>query len=191
MKKNLFIILLLLAAGGVIWLWASSQTSKSTTYQTEQTKPRGEETFNMKIQSSAFGEGQPIPKKYTCDGDGVNPPLNFSDIPSKTQSLALIVDDPDAPAGTWVHWLVWDMDPAVTSLAENSAPSGATQGKTSFGQNVYGGPCPPAGQHRYYFKLYALDTKLKLPSYSTVAELNSAMQGHIITQAELMGTYGR
>ncbi len=146
---------------------------------------------SMIISSSAFAEGQTIPKKYTCDGDGVNPPLEFKDVPAEAKSLALIIDDPDAPVGTWTHWILWNISPLTTSIAENSVPTEALQGKTSSGQNNYGGPCPPSGQHRYFFKIYALDTMLKIPTRSTADELIQAMSGHIISQAELMGKYGR
>jgi hypothetical protein len=147
----------------------------------------------MKITSPQFLDGENIPVQYTCDGAGVNPPLNFSEVPPGIKSLALIMHDPDAPvSGGWTHWTLWNIDPAIRSLAENSAPSLAVQGKTSSGQNNYGGPCPPSGTHHYYFKLYALDTVLKeLPSYSEKTELEQAMAGHILAQAELVGLYSR
>ena len=145
----------------------------------------------MQISSSAFRHNQNIPAKYTCDGENISPPLEFKDAPGKASTLALIVDDPDASGGDWVHWLVWNITPAVSSIPENSAPEGAIQGTTDFGNQKYGGPCPPSGTHRYFFKLYALDAKLTLPSYSTKADLLKAMEGHIITQAELIGLYSR
>lgn len=145
----------------------------------------------MQITSSAFLDQQAIPSKYTCDGDGVNPPLEFKNIPPLAKTLALIVDDPDAPAGTWTHWTLWNMASSTPGVAENSVPQGAVQGKTSSGQNSYGGPCPPSGTHRYFFKLFALDEKLHLPSYSTVDKLVEAIQGHILDQAQLVGLYSR
>ncbi len=145
----------------------------------------------MLIFSTAFGPGSPIPQKYTCDGEDANPPLGFSNVPKDTVSLALVMDDPDAPAGVWVHWLLWNMEPSTVQIAENSVPAKAIQGQASSGRNAYGGPCPPSGRHRYFFKLYALDTKLNLPSYSSATELEQAMVGHVLAKAELMGTYGR
>ncbi len=142
----------------------------------------------MKITSSAFENNGNIPSKYTCDGEGINPPLNFSDIPASTQSLALIVDDPDAPSGTFVHWTVWNIDPKSTGIEENSIPSGAVQGMTSYGKEGYGVPCPPSGVHRYFFKLYALDAKLYLPSVRADS-LEKAMIGHTLAQAEIIGLY--
>lgn len=144
----------------------------------------------MKITSSAFENNGNIPSKYTCDGEGINPPLNFSDIPASAQSLALIVDDPDAPSGTFVHWTVWNIDPKSTGIEENSIPAGATQGMTSYGKEGYGVPCPPTGIHRYFFKLYALDTKLYLPSVRADS-LEKAMIGHTLDQAEIIGLYTR
>ena len=145
----------------------------------------------MQLTSSVFLNNQNIPSKYTCDGDGVNPPLGFKDAPKEAVTLVLIVDDPDAPAGTWVHWTLWNIDPATTSIVENSTPPKSIAGQTSSGQNVYGGPCPPSGMHRYFFKLYALDNKLSLSSFSLKEELEKAMQGHVILQAELVGLYSR
>ncbi len=145
----------------------------------------------MKIQSYAFGNNQIIPSKYTCDGENINPPLEFVDVPKNISTLVLIVDDPDAPMGTWVHWTVWNIAPDINLVAENSVPQSSVQGKTSSGQNVYGGPCPPSGTHRYFFKLFALDSKLTVPSYSTAADLEKAMQGHILDEAELVGLYKR
>jgi len=145
----------------------------------------------MQISSPAFQNNQNIPPKYTCDGDDINPPLTLAGIPSGTRSLALIVDDPDAPPGDWVHWLVWNIKPDTTSIAENSVPVGAVEGTTDFGRPDWGGPCPPSGIHHYQFKLYALDTELALPSSTKKAELEQAMQGHILDQTVLIGLYQR
>lgn len=144
----------------------------------------------MKIWSSAFADKEAIPSRYTCDGDDINPPLQF-DVPSSAKSLALIVDDPDAPRGTWVHWVVWNIDPNTSEIKEDSVPKSSRQGINDFGNMSYGGPCPPSGTHRYFFKLYALDVSLNIPSRSAKADLEKAMQGHIIERAEMIGLYRR
>lgn len=150
----------------------------------------------MELKSSAFQPGEMIPAKYTCDGPDVSPPLSWSDPPAGTRSFALISDDPDAPVGTWVHWVMWNIPPSARALEENlpkkdSLPNGAKQGTTDFRRIGYGGPCPPSGTHRYFFKLYALDTTLDLPPTTTKKALEKATQGHILAQAELMGKYRR
>ena len=145
---------------------------------------------NMKLSSSAFEDDEAIPSEYTCDGADVSPPLTFSDVPENTKSFVLIVDDPDAPMGTWVHWLIWNIpaNKTVFSKGENITFS---QGRNDFGKLDYGGPCPPSGTHRYFFKLYALDTTLELNEGATKKQLESAMAGHILEEAQLMGTYKR
>jgi Raf kinase inhibitor-like YbhB/YbcL family protein len=145
----------------------------------------------VKISSSAFDHKELIPVKYTCDGMDMNPPLTIQNIPPEAKSLALIVDDPDAPRGMWVHWVVWNIDPGTKEIKENSVPAGAKQGMNDFGKSDYGGPCPPSGTHRYFFKLYALDTTLNLGPDTTKATLEAAMKGHIIAQAETIGLYKR
>lgn len=147
---------------------------------------------NMKITSSAFLHNTNIPSKYTCDGENVNPPLQFLDVPESTKSLVLIVDDPDAPAKTWVHWVVYNINPSVKEIAENSVPQGSTEGVTDFGKHGYGGPCPPSGTHGYFFKLYALD--FIIPSLDILVNkevLEKVMKGHIIDKSELIGFYSR
>jgi len=144
----------------------------------------------MTISSSEFQANETIPTKYTCDGEDINPPLEFSDVPESAKSLALIVDDPDAPGGTWTHWILWDIDSKTAKIEENTLPK-ATQGITSFGDVGYGGPCPPAGTHRYFFKLYALDVKLDLPGGVNRSLLEDAMKGHVIEEAQLIGLYSR
>jgi Raf kinase inhibitor-like YbhB/YbcL family protein len=144
---------------------------------------------SLRTYSSAFGNYGYMPSRFTCDGDDVNPPFVFENIPSGTQSLALIVDDPDAPGGTWVHWVVWNISGAATGVNENTVPAGAVQGRNDFGNNDYGGPCPPFGVHRYFFRLYALDASLSLPAGSTKAQLEAAMAGHIIGEARVIGLY--
>jgi len=149
------------------------------------------------LTSKAFDNGGNIPKKFTCDGPDVSPALAWNDPPVGTRSLALISDDPDAPMGTWVHWVAFDIPAGTRELPEGVAktadlPGGGRQGRTDFGRVGYGGPCPPPGKpHRYYFKLYALDAQLSLKPGSTKADVEKAMKGHILAQAELMGRYGR
>ena len=148
------------------------------------------------VTSSAFEEADMIPSKYTCDGENISPPLQWEALPKATKSIALISDDPDAPMGVWVHWVVWNIPVAAGGLAENVPPdkvlpNGAKQGITDFQRHGYGGPCPPSGTHRYYFKVYALDTEINVVNSSTKAELLCAMEGHIIAEGQLMGKYQR
>lgn len=145
----------------------------------------------MKISSIAFQPDSKLPTKYTCDGEGVSPPLTIGEVPENTKSLALIVDDPDAPAGIWVHWVLFNIPPSTVEISENSVPQNSMQGVTSYGDNKYGSPCPPSGVHRYFFKLYALDIMLDLPASTTAQDLEKTMDGHILDQAELMATYNR
>ena len=150
----------------------------------------------MKITSSAFAEGNMITAKYTCDGRDISPPLEWKDVPSGTKSFALISDDPDAPRGTWVHWVIYNIPPNVTKFDENiprdkEFKNGMRQGSNDWPQIGYGGPCPPSGTHRYYFKLYALDTMLGLKPEATKAQLAQAMKGHILAEAQLMGKYSK
>lgn len=145
----------------------------------------------LALTSPAFEPGGRILKKFTCEGPGISPPLEISNIPEGTRSLALIVEDPDAPVGNWVHWVVWNIHPRTLILPEGRVPRGARQGINDFRSRSYGGPCPPDGEHRYFFRLYALDSKLKLGRKSTKADLLAAMEGHVLAQAELMGRYER
>ena len=142
----------------------------------------------LTLTSPAFQEGQYIPEKYTCDGEDINPQLEFGNIPKDAQSLALIIEDPDAPNGTWTHWLIWNIPPLHT-IMENEAPG--IQGRNDFGHNNYGGPCPPSGTHRYYFRLYALSQKLNLPEGASKEELLKAIDPVRLAKAELMGKYSR
>ncbi len=164
--------------------------------------PESKAHQSMTITSSAFQQNDSIPRAYTCDGgppsheatDGqsnMNPPLEISGVPAGAKSLALIVDDPDAPGGTWVHWLIWNINPKTKEIAGHSVPQGATEGTTSFGKPGYGGPRPPRGTHHYFFKLYALDTALNLPPGTDKTALESAIKGHILEHAELVGLYCR
>ena len=145
----------------------------------------------LNISSPAFEMNGLIPAKYTCDGLNVNPPLVIGGVPSGTKSLALIVDDPDAPMGIWVHWVVWNVKPTTREIKESSVANGAVEGVNDFRRNAYGGPCPPSGTHRYFFKLYALDTSLELSPNMNKAGLESAMKGHVLSQTEFVGIYKR
>jgi len=145
----------------------------------------------MRISSKAFGQNEQIPKKYTCDGSDINPPLQFQGIPADARSLALIVDDPDAPMGTWVHWVVWNINPKTAEIKENDVPKGSMQGMNDFGKHDYGGPCPPSGTHRYFFKLYALDMILNISPSTAKPALEASMKGHILAEAQLIGIYQR
>ena len=150
----------------------------------------------MEVQSPAFTFGQSIPQQHTCDGADQSPALNWSDVPKGTKTFALIADDPDAPSGTWVHWVLFNLPGQTNSLpqglAKTDSAAGAIQGRNDFGKIGYGGPCPPPGKaHRYFFKLYALDITLDLKSGATKQDVEQAIQGHVLAQAELMGTYQR
>lgn len=140
----------------------------------------------MKISSPDFKHNEFIPRKFTCEGEDINPALVIEEIPRQAQSLSLIVDDPDAPMGTWVHWVLYDI-PMVNRIGENSIPG--KQGINNFGRRDYGGPCPPSGTHRYFFKIYALDGMLNLKEGISKGELEKMMQGHILDRAELVGLY--
>lgn len=173
-KKGLVILFLVLVAG-------CAQTDINEV----------EQMGELKLTSPAFENKGNIPSKYTCDGDNVNPPLNIEGIPEKAKSLVLIIDDPDAPAGTWEHWIVWNI-PITATIEENTVPEGATQGLNDFKVHEYRGPCPPSGTHRYVFKLYALDTTLNLHVDSLKQDVENAMNnGHIIAQTQLIGLYSR
>lgn len=155
--------------------------------------------MTFELTSRAFGEGERIPTRHTCDGPDVSPPLSWSDAPAATKAFALICDDPDAPRGTWVHWVLYDVLTGIAALPEG-VPSkevlpnlgGAKQGRSDFGRIGYGGPCPPPGKpHRYFFKLYALDRALGLQAAARKVDVEREMQGHVLAHAQLMGTFGR
>lgn len=150
----------------------------------------------FKLTSTAFSHGNPIPRKYTCDGEDISPRLQWGDPPRDTQSFALIVNDPDAPVGTWVHWVLYNLPAEVRALQEAvppdaELPNGGRHGQNSWRRLGYGGPCPPSGSHRYFFELYALDTALDLDAGASKKQLLQAMEDHILAQTELMGTYAR
>jgi Raf kinase inhibitor-like YbhB/YbcL family protein len=142
----------------------------------------------LTVTSPAFENSKNIPSKYTCDGNDVNPPLNIEGIPKEAKSMVLIVEDPDAPMGLWIHWVVWNIPPTST-IKENSAPG--TQGLNTSRSHSYGGPCPPSGTHRYFFKVYALDTILDLRSNSEKENVEEAIQGHALAKGEIIGLYRR
>ena len=179
-QKFIFLAFLLLIFIGVYLYFMSGKP-----------KEKKEQNTMISVTSPQFINNKSIPKKYTCDGINVNPPLVIDNIPAGTKSLALIVDDPDAPGGTWSHWLVWNIDPKTKEIQENEVPSGVIVGKNDFGDMKYDGPCPPSGTHHYFFRLYALDVKLNLPSGSERKILENSMEGHIIDKTELMGKYSR
>ncbi len=205
MRKTIIIAVALVCIG-LLFLYIQQQRSFPIS-PTSLARP------SMQLTSRAFQHNQAIPSKYTCDGQDVNPPLSLRDVPYGAKSLVLIVDDPDAPGDTWVHWIVWDIKLKIKGLQEGSfqfgegegaLPPGFVEGTTSFGSTGYGGPCPPSGTHRYFFKLYALDVgELDLPvqwpanalspgsSSATKSDLENAMKGHILAQAELIGLYQR
>lgn len=158
---------------------------------------QGREDASMKLTSSAFAAGAPLPSQYTCKGNDVSPALEWSGAPGHTASFAIIMDDPDAPSGTWVHWVMWNIPQRTHSLREGvprneKVDDGSRQGRNSFGKVGYNGPCPPPGQtHRYFFRIYALDQSLNLQPGASRSELDGAMRGHILAQGEYQGTFHR
>jgi len=151
-------------------------------------------SMSFQITSSAFSAGNAIPAVYSCKGKDISPPLAWSQPPAGTQSLVLIMDDPDAPVGTWDHWVVFNLPASLTELKEGASttlPAGAITGRNSWKRSDYGGPCPPGGTHRYFFKLYALDTALNLTDKASKKDVETAMSGHILSQTELMGTFSK
>lgn len=183
-KKVLFLFML-----AYLLLFLQCKVQKS--YQQE-----GDNEMKIKITSSSFEEGGFIPKKYTCDSINISPPLEWADIPGETKSIALICDDPDAPMGTWVHWVLYNLPFNINKLPENIPAekvleNGTTQGTNDFHKIGYGGPCPPEGMHRYYFKIYALDAELDVGVGLSKEELLKAMKGHVLAEGQLMGKYSR
>jgi hypothetical protein len=156
------------------------------------TPVEGDQTMAFKITSPAFAHQESVPVQYTCDGDDISPPLQWTEPPANTQSFALIMDDPDAPVGTWDHWILFNIPAGVRELPAAAAPpAGSVEGNNSWRHTGYGGPCPPGGKHHYFFKLYALDTILNLAAGANKDDVLAAMAGHILAQTELMGTYTR
>lgn len=191
MKTFRLVLMVALATAVVALMCSSKENPKGGEKKKEGTK------MSLKLTSPAFRDGERIPQKYTCEGKDVSPPLEWSGAPEGTKSFALICDDPDAPMGTWVHWVVYNIPNTTNSLLEavpkgDVVLGGVSQGMTSFGWVGYGGPCPPRGPaHRYFFKLYALDTLLNLEPGVTKEKLLKAMEGHILATAQLMGLYSR
>jgi Raf kinase inhibitor-like YbhB/YbcL family protein len=173
-----------------VWVIIVSSCSSTQNTTKETTEPT-EAAVTMELKSDAFASGQSIPAKYTCTGKNISPALMWSNAPAGTQSFALIVDDPDAPMGTWVHWVLYNIPSSTTSLPEATDANGISVGKNSSNHMSYDGPCPPSGTHRYFFKLYALDSTLSLSPGATKQQLLDAMKGHILAQGELMGTFSK
>jgi Raf kinase inhibitor-like YbhB/YbcL family protein len=144
---------------------------------------------NVNISTPAFAPGKPMPAAYAYKGQNISPEVRIGNVPANARSMVLIVDDPDAPSGLWTHWLVWNLPADTTSIPEGKLPAGAVQGKNSSGHVRYDGPAPPSGTHRYFFRLYALDTTLHLPSGSDRAALLAAMEGHVVGAGETFGVY--
>ncbi|HYX28011.1 MAG TPA: YbhB/YbcL family Raf kinase inhibitor-like protein [Pyrinomonadaceae bacterium] len=170
------------------------QTLNSSSSTAVSQTPAQAAAASIKLSSSAFKDSGPIPKQYTCDGVNISPPLEWTGIPKTGKTIAIIADDPDAPAGTWVHWIVYNLPAESIGLIENTPATdeikgGGFQGRNDFKDIGYGGPCPPSGTHRYFFKIYALDSELPLKAGATKAEVENAMAGHIVGQGQLIGTY--
>ena len=185
-------LLLLVICLAIVVVGCSS--GPSPTASPEEERPAAVAPFVLT--STAFAEGESIPRKYTCDGENISPPLQWRDVPEGTRSFALVADDPDAPGGTWDHWLLYNLPAEARSLPEGVPPDAELSDSSRHGQNSwpqlgYGGPCPPSGTHRYFFKLYALDTVLELDAGANKERLSQAMEGHVLAEAELMGTYAR
>jgi Raf kinase inhibitor-like YbhB/YbcL family protein len=188
--RKIFPTLLMLTLFALVMSDCRSGLSPTVSPQT------GGQTMSFKLTSTAFASGESIPRKYTCDGEDISPPLQWSDPPQGTRSFALIADDPDAPLGTWVHWVLYNLPAEARTLSE-AVPSdadladGSRHGQNSWRRLGYGGPCPPGGTHRYFFKLYTLDKMLDLSAGANEKQLLKAMAGHILAQTELMGRYTR
>ena len=199
MKRAFLLLLLLLSACAAPTRTATPPPAiaEPATFALNPTEPAElptEANRPLQLTSDAFTNGQSIPAKYSCLGKNTSPALAWTEPPAGTQTLALIVDDPDAPGRTWTHWVLFNLPPDTRALPEDySAPegSGILTGKNSSGMNRYEGPCPPSGTHRYYFRLYALDIALSLAPGATKAQLLKEMEGHILQQAELMGTFSQ
>lgn len=169
-----------------ILVFAACRRPEAASAPESQTGP----SVRMVLTSSAFADSGVIPAKHSCDGGDVVPPLSWSGAPPATRSFALVVDDPDAPGGTWDHWVVFDIPPTVASIEEGKVPAGIV-GTNSWKKQSWGGPCPPDREHRYFFRLYALDTLLRLPATSTKRDVEEAMKGHILAEGQLIGRYDR
>jgi len=182
MSKNFILILIVLTILSLVTFFINI-------FNSDKIKNKNESKTNMNIISKSFENESKIPEKYTCDGENINPNLEISSVPSNSKSLLLIMDDPDASFGIWDHWILYNIDPSVTTIEENSIPSKAKQGKNSWGKIEYGGPCPAKGTHRYIFRLYALDIELNLDEGATKDEVLNATANHVLEKSELIGLY--
>ena len=185
MKKWLILIVIILTVVLGAITYHSAQGPKP-----EKSSERKAEKV-LKVTSPAFNGGELIPRKYTCQGENVNPPLAIENIPNEIKSLVLMMDDPDAPVGTFTHWLVWNIDPQTRNFLENTTPNGGVSGTNSAGKNGYTGPCPPFGTHRYIFKIFALDNILNLPPGAKRSQLETAMENHLLGSGQLMAKYSK
>jgi len=208
MKKRIipavFIILSIALLCAILVFVNSNKNNSEQNNKTEQTNVVSEKNSEIKttnkvmeqnnkleLTSEAFENNQSIPKQYSCNGENINPPLLINNVPEGTKSLALIVDDPDAVGGEWVHWLIWNIPANTSRIDAGSVPVGSIQGLDDFKKHKYGGPCPPSGTHRYFFKLYALDLLIALDRNSNKSDLENAMNGHILDQTVLVGLYSK
>lgn len=187
---------LLLALPMLVFIACSNRPQQAAPPPAPPTPASQQQKSEVKLTSTAFKEGEAIPRGYTCDGANVSPPLEWTGVPKIAKTIAIIADDPDAPTGNWVHWVLYNLPAAGLGLIENTPQTetlngGGAQGKNDFGKIGYGGPCPPSGTHRYFFKFYALDSELPLKPGATKADVEKAMEGHTVAQAQLMGTYRR
>ena len=182
-RSRSFLLVVIVLAGiiAIVFLLLSKRTKAPETFYDR----------HMTITSPSFLHSASIPKQFTCDGENINPELRISGVSQNAKSVALIVDDPDAPRGTFTHWLLWNIGPQISSIAENSVPSGTVQGQNDAGRIGYIGPCPPSGTHRYFFKLYALDAALNLPSGAEKSSLEAEINAHLLGKAELIALYQR
>ena len=190
-RKGRYSFLIFLLAGMLLISGCIQNKNEINTSKESPDTGKGDENVdiqNIKVFSSAFEANRTIPRKYTCDGENINPPLEFEGIPEEAESLVLILDDPDAPMKTFTHWIVWNIEP-VAKIEEDSIPG--VEGINDFRKIGYGGPCPPSGAHRYFFRVYALNRQLELKAGAGRKELESEMIGHIIAEGELMGKYSR
>ena len=185
-KYIILLILCLLAVAISVMIFVSLNKKTAVIPQ-----PQIQNLISMRLLSPEFKNNEIIPGKFTCDGLNISPELKIYGIPDNAVSLAVVLSDPDSVGGDWTHWVMWNIDPKTETITENSVPAGAVVGKSDFDKNKYGGPCPPSGTHRYVFHLYALDVKLDIAGNSTKTDLLKAMEGHLITETELMGVYSR
>lgn len=196
MKRIAYVCTVVAVIGGACWAEDEPQPSQDASAAQPEAEMMGDSTMAITITSTAFAEGGTIPKMYTCDSVNVSPPLAWKGIPDSAKSLALICDDPDALARTWVHWVIYGIPPDTNMLSEgvpkdSLLPNGAVQGMTDFKRTGYGGPCPPSGTHRYFFTLYALDFKPEFKTPPTKDALVKVMAGHVLAEGLLMGRYKR